>query len=620
MSGITALFDYPFFTGVPTTDEVPGTFQVALNGRPYILDLKPDIRSERFARESIQILRTQSNITNLPDETSINPADLWRRAQDTWHKGAGQKYLDRQDSDPARYHTSLGVDPWTKWQLSLLNQAAPIVTAPNDNLYLTVAGTRLYYTKADQLRFVTSVAFTGDTEVTGGPATNPTSLCTNGNDVWTSHGASGIYATTRMTSTMSSYVTGTVNLVRFCQGRLMAAAGPNIYNITTGGALPTALKAMANTDWVWTDITDGPGYIYFCGFSGDKSLIYGTTIKADGTALDEPVVKGALPDGEIIRCMQGYLGFLIIGTDMGVRFCTLDGQGNISLGPLVTTETISVRALEPQDRFVWFGWSNYDSTHTGLGRIDLSVFTAPLSPAYASDLMATQGLQGVVQSAVTYNGVRVFATGVDPNTGLAAIVVEDATQLVTTGEITSGAFTYGIPDPKVAMYLDVRMDPLAGGQVAVYVSTDGGDYALVGTETVVGSVGESFPVGSSIGRRFETKLVFTRDASTLTITPVVTRHALRSYAAPNRGEQWTLPILLHETVLANGGVPRPLDIHAELNLIRQMVADRVLVTYQEGDDYHLVFVEDYVYRPHHPTADFKTWNGICVVTIKEVSQ
>ena len=90
----------------------------------YMLDLAADLngfRGQHFSRESQPVLRAQADTGSTPGEQSINREDLWRRAQESWHHGAGQVYLDRADSDSSRFLSSKGVNVWDKWALSLLH-------------------------------------------------------------------------------------------------------------------------------------------------------------------------------------------------------------------------------------------------------------------------------------------------------------------------------------------------------------------------------------------------------------------------------------------------------------------------------------------------------------------
>ena len=106
-----------FYTGTGTTSLVPDVFPVALNGRPYMVDL----RSNRFTRQFDMRVREQSDQSTSPGEQSISPQGFWRRGESSWHFGAGQPKADVAGALDYRFATSKGVNPWTKGQVSLLN-------------------------------------------------------------------------------------------------------------------------------------------------------------------------------------------------------------------------------------------------------------------------------------------------------------------------------------------------------------------------------------------------------------------------------------------------------------------------------------------------------------------
>lgn len=612
---ITSSFAEPYYSGtVATTSEVPGLFPVGLAGRTYLVDLL----SGQFHWRSIPVLREQADTQQTPGEHTINPEDLWRRASEDWSHGAGQTYFDR-DSDPARFRSSKGVDPWTRWQASLLKTTVLQRSSANSNLRLAAATGRLYLTDGTAVLYTTTLTSPGAatwTAVTATPAAAATSITTDGFNVWTSHTASGIYSTNTGTGAASSYVTGTVTLVRYLKGRLMAASANSVYNITAGGALPTALLTHANTGFTWADMAEGRTHIYLAGYAGDHSLIYSTAIKPDGTALDVPAVAGELPDGEQVLSIYGYLGYILIGTSLGVRFAIPDSSGKLTLGKLIRLGTGSapVYCFEGQDRFVWFGWPYYDSTSSGLGRIDLSVFTdgPGLQPAYASDLMVSS--YAIVQSVCTFAptpGYRVFTV---EGVGVYAESVDD--DLVASGTIDSGLITYGIPDVKMAVYLLLRHDALAG-TVGVSIAGDGGTMTSVGTSSDVGAAGTSITVGQILGRTHEVRLTLNRSSVDTSTGPTVTRSTLRSYPIPTRGDIIPLPIVLHESLEVNGQV-RPVNVLSEFLALKALTGNQRLVLFQLGSYSISVFVEDFDWQPTGLTQDRTWFNGIMTMKLKAV--
>jgi len=607
---------YVLYTGNPISLDAGRAWPVALAGRNYMIDTNIDFYTHRWRHQSIPLLRPQQDSSSAPSEASLNPDTLWRRAQDSWHGGAGQTFRDRDGGAPTRFRSSKGLDPWTFWELSLLNSTTKIASSANANLRLAPAGVRLYVTDGQTTKYTTDLG--SFSTVTATPAESATGLASNGFDVWVGYGSNGIYATDNGSSSASSYVTGSVGIVAYVKGRLMCAAGPAIYNIVAGGALPAALFTQANTDFSWVGFAEGTAAIYAAGFSGDKSLIYRIAIKPDASSLDQPIIAGELPDGEVIRGIGGYLGFIVLGTDLGVRFCTVDAQGNLNIGSAFGPSTS--QAFEGQESFVWFGWSNYDTTSTGLGRMDLRTFTentvtGARVPAYASDLMADT--TGTVTAVATFAGVRVFAVGSD------GLYAEDLTALVGTATLETGRVGFGIPDTKILLSVDVRTDPLAGSYTAA-LAVDGGTFTNIGSETTGGDVSSEFPITSGNGQYFELRLTFQRDAGTITTGPTLTRWTMKATpgGTDSPAEFFFVPILLSNPLKLPNGDIKPVDVAFELETLKGLRRTRPVVTYQEADQSYNVQAEDFEWVPDDFTLDgfgnVKSPNGVMIMQLKRV--
>jgi hypothetical protein len=611
---LSSLLDAPFYVGGSAAADVPSLYDCSLNGRPYMIDLEAKQGIDFvFSHQTVPRLRQQADQGTSPSEASLNPDDLWRRSQDSWHDGAGQAFLDRTESDPARYDTSKGVDVWDKWQLSLLNDTTRKVTSVNTNLQLLTAGDYLYLCDGSTLQFTTNITTGAPVWQTvfspypGLDTSQITSIATDGYTVYAtqpyaSGGVAGVYAMQRGSIAQKA---GTVpfnalvcTLLRYVKGRLMAANNNVIYNITSS-SVPAALYTHPNADFHWVDFAEGTSVLYAAGYSGDKSIIYKTAVVADGSSLSIPTVAAQLPDGEVVQSMTGYLGFLLIGTNQGVRLATADSVANLTLGSLIPTDN-PVLCFEAQDRFVWYGLTNYDSTSTGLGRTDLSSFTASTTPAYASDLMATA--QGNVTSVVTFQDVRVFA--VDGQ----GVYCEAATP-VSSGSLDSGQITYKLPDAKVAMFVDVHAD---NGSVEVSISTDGGPFVSLGTHA---DTAATFVCEAKRGARFNIRLTLT---ATNAVSPVVRSFTLRSYPTATTSLVITAPLLLSENLQLNDQSEAGINPTTELNAIRDLRAAQVPVTWKESSGTYTVMVEDYEWRPHHQTIDRSGWNGTVTVRMKAI--
>ena len=620
MSELVVLFSDPYYTGTGggSSDLVPAAFDVALGGRHYMLDLA---EVGAFRHQSIELIRQQADQSSRPGEASINPEDFWRRSVDTWQKGAGQRFADRDDSDPARFRASKGIDPWTFGQISLLPATAEKTNNTGSNLAQVVAGTHLYYLASNVLSYTTdaSVASPSLTTVTasGTSLSSPVSIASSGYYVWVCDGTD-LYYTTRGNATYAAWhsavLPGTV--VRYVRGRLIVAgAGSNkhkLYNsLAQGTAVPSPLYTHADPDFNWVDFAESANHIYLAGYSGDKSIIYRTQVKADGTALDVPVAAGELPDGEIVRSVYGYLGFLLIGTDNGVRFAVPNTNGDLEIGATIDTPA-AVKCFEGQDRFVWFGWTNYDSTSTGLGRIDLSVLNGT-TPGYASDLMATT--QGAVNSVVTFQGIRHFAVAGDGFFG-------ETTNKVASATVQSGYLSYGLPDSKTAVELDTQYGKGAG-TITPALSVDEASFETVGeaiTTTASVSGHSSQAVGYEQGELFEVQHTITRDATDATLSPVLTRWTLRADPSAKRRFKIFAPLVLHRRIEGRQGAARYVNVREELAQIRAWAESKQPVTWQEGSDAWTVVVENFRWHPMIPqNAPDYGFDGVCQVELKTLT-
>lgn len=606
---------FPFYTGDVTdlSAEVPSRYPVGLAGRGYNLDLA----IEQFSHVSIPILKPQQDSGNQVSESSLNPEGLWRRSQDSWHKGAGQTYLDKPDSDAARFRSSLGINPWEKGEITLHNgtyqkcnigggvigENIRLVTA-GDFLYVAVDATLGFFT--DPLNDVSPGSVT-DVSILSGEATSDIqSITSDGNYVYAALGFNGIHRTSRGTVVSEHFSDLSANLVGYVLGRLMAASGPSIYNIIATGAAPEDLYTHPNPDFTWVGFAEGKGHIFAAGYSGDKSIIYKTAIKPDGTELEIPSSAGQLPDGEVVRSIYGYLGFIMIGTDNGVRFCLPDTNGNLEVGALIETSA-PVFCFEGQEEFIWFGWTNYDSEHTGLGRCDLRTIVNNVAPAYATDLMADS--QGTVNSVVTFQGRRFFSVA------LSGVFLE-ASYKVARGQIDSGLISYGIPEEKISVFVDVRYLSLHGSD-QVWLARSDGVFTLLGTNTNLNQT-KQFETNGARAEFLEIRHVLLRDSTDTTLAPILTRHTLKSQVTAIMGEYIILPILLaaREKVANN---ERVRDVVEELAFLKSLRNDRTVVPYQEGVTVYQVSAEDYEFRPSHMSKAIRPgYQGTMIMKLKVV--
>lgn len=600
-----------FYTGTGATQLVPDVFPVAINGRPYMIDMA----SNQFNRQFDARVRDSVDQSTEPGESAINPQGLWRRSQSSWHYGAGQLYSDTSDAEAFRFHTSKGVDVWTKGRLSLLKDTTKVYSSANSNLYATTASDRLYGSDGQTVRFTTD--FTSVTTVTGTAASNIYSITSDGYNVFYSYANGDIDQTNAGVSTSSAYITGIeAGYLSYVKGRLMVAGQGadkhKIWNIVTppGSSAnnPSALYTHPNTNFNWVGFAGGQNHIYAAGYAGNVSLIYKTQIKADGTALDIPSVAAELPQGEIVQTIYGYLGYIIIGTTTGFRFCTADDNGNLVVGPLITIGG-PVGAFAGIGQYIYFAWTNFDSTSTGIGRMDISVFISPNQPAYASDLMATT--QGTVVAIHEFNDKPMFTVAGQ------GVYTPHATNLVSSGYLTSGIYRWGVPDAKFIPKLDIRCLPLSGS-ISMAIASDNGEYFNFQTFNTAGAKEKTLDGLEEKVFEAEIKITLNRAASNVS-GPTLTRWMARAYAAPLRSQIFSVPIVMHHKLNVNGREYWQ-DVDLEMSLLRDLVDTPRVVSYQENTSTFAVVVENVqmVYRQITQAHNKNDFEGTAIVVMRSV--
>ncbi len=318
--GFGAYFGAAFNTSDSSnTDLVPSIFPIAIDGKPYNLDLFNPSGGNFYRRDSIALLRTQADNARTAGESSVSPEIFWRRSFDSWHLGAGQTHADRETSSPYRFRSSKGMDVWDKGELKALNDVTTQngFGSPNESIGLAVAGSRLYVYNGTATKYTSSTSGTWSwTTVTGSPAETPTGIASDGKKIWIAY-PSAIYETDTASSAMTSLSTApsthTWTGIWFNKDHLFASASDgSMYEIPANGT-EVEIIGHHGTEFIWTASTGVGGFHYFAGTKGDKSVLYKITLTNTGTALGAGIVCGELPDGEFYRI---FLQFEKLGKQM----------------------------------------------------------------------------------------------------------------------------------------------------------------------------------------------------------------------------------------------------------------------------------------------------------------
>lgn len=637
--------DAAFFTGSSAVSAaVPAAYHCAINGRPYMLDLKPDRYQDRFLGPlSITAQAQQQDTGSVASEASLARDDVWRRSFTSWHHGMGQTWHDASDSDPFMFRTSRGVDVWTKNRVSLLPSTNVINTPTSAICALSTPGgtaasiRRWYFDGNDNTVYRCSnapgnggtVSFT-TTSVTGNPTIGATGnpngpwrpICSDGINVYTISSADGAALAVKQITISSSSTffsggnAGFPNFIGYAKGRLMVGQTESgvrkLYDITSGAVGSTITIGDANA--VMMDAVEAGSYIWLGTKGPVVSRVYRIAADASTGALTLDGVGLTLPDGEQLYSIFGYQNFVFIGSNLGWRCCQVDGT-SLTMGPLVKDAT-RVQCWAARGQYVWFGWSQIDSSTSGLGRIDLGTFTDTLLPAYATDITTTDA-SNVIGAIVNPNQ---SVTG-DLNRPIVQFVLgqkwveTDNAAYVTSGTLNTGYVNFGLTDQKTAVGLEVRNESLVAGSYTMGVTNYvGGAFSTVDTVLAQGAVGQTMTVNNLSGSEHELQLTITGSGTT---PPAVTNLTLLVHPAPKSGEMWQLPLLLYDKVHCLDGCTRSVDIWEELRQLRLLRSPSTQpVSFQIGDQTFTAFVDDYENHPHHGSWDKGSYNSTCLVKLK----
>ena len=571
---------------------------IRLGNRKFNIDVT------RLARQTIDPIRQGFDTVGQPGEQSLNQAGVWKRSRNDWELGAGQREADSPESGLRRFHTSLGIDPWTKNEIKLHKDVTESKDTSGTNLLLATAndGTNdyIYMANGANVEYSTNNGTTWGSAIANPAGGTIFAMASDGASIYVAGNAGVGSEVQKISTTTAGSGTGNVwsltgmaltDGVWFANGYLIASVGSRLTWLPSTADESSAYDITSSTFSqvsTWSSVIGTPVGIYAAGNQGNQGRIYYIGINDSTVALDVPVLAAPLPEGETINVLSEYGGVILIGTNKGFRLAQTGQRGTLSFGPLVTIDN-GVSVLEPQGEFVWFGWKNYSGS-SGLGRISLKEFTEPLVPAYATDLMkgsTNADIQGVITTA---DDRRLFTISGD------GAYIEHATNYVSSGTISEGRFRWGITELKVPVSGDIRHNALITGEsITLTVTSDDAQTDTITSNTV----GKSTPVDADgnpnvqpfddvDGEYLIPSLTITRGTDA-TETPTVFRWTVRAIPMPFVAEAITLPIILTaQTEHDKRHVWQ--DIYDEYKYIKSLLEKRQLALFIMGTEVKNVYV------------------------------
>jgi hypothetical protein len=607
---------------------------VAIDGHTFLIDTK----SGEYKRGGVEVLQ-QRNTSNQRDLLLL-PQDVWRQQQESWHQGAGQRNLDREDALPYRFYRSFGVDPWTKYELGLLNETTQFVDltgSVHENFLFQHLDTLILCNNVTVRKYTDQTNSAVNTSVAVGGGSPIYDACYDGQFVWTLHDNGSLYRTNAesMSTTLCTTTYTGATMIAYAKGFLLIAKANVLYNATALINNPAAVIAGPEViytspvpGFLWAGACDGNNAIYLIGGVGDKYVIHRSTIAADALSLEPCIVAAQLPDGEGGTAIGSYLGYIVVGTRKGVRLATASGAaGDLTLGALIPT-TEPVYGFEGQDRFIWatasslnpvptygdlpaYGPSIPTSSVTGLYRLDLTSFTVSEStPAYAQDIFTTANPGATCEAVATWLDKRVFAT-------YGGGVYLESGDKVPGGWLEQGRVSYSVEDLKTALYAQAKWEPLEG-TVGIDISYDSADAERVLNWEIQGTVrSDNINLQGKQFSRADVRYVLGRSATDATAGPLFSRFEMRSRAPKGRASRWSIPLINHEQLDLNGKVEAR-NTTTEFEFLLELAQSGRMVQLQEWGKTYQVTAKDYEWRPEKLTQYGNGWQGVFVVILEEI--
>jgi hypothetical protein len=531
--GITVPIGITSSTSLWTNTDV--TYDVALGGQPFISAIS-DARP--YTRQTAPFRKDQFDNGTEPGEQSLT--GWWIRSQMSFHSGTGIKFYDPATTDENghyRFTDSNGVDVWTKGQVTLLKScsAGHITTGA-----IRSTGRRFQELRSIEWNGTKGVLLKDEYDVdkidangtethfinyNAGTDAPVHGICDDGTYAyWITNTGNKktvykkvLTADDTVAETKMFDENGTISnaIMEFVKERIVMCADNKVYEFSSSATdLPNAVYTNPSTSHIYTSITASGPAIYIAGYNGIQSTIQKFTLSTAGVmpTLTSAVVAAELPVGEVVHKIYYYLGYMIIGTNKGIRTAVVSDQdGSINYGPLIVETSQPCYDFAARDHFVWCATGV--AGEPGVIRIDLSNELETLRFAYANDVYYA-GVSGRSTTACAFidgtNQLAFASQGLTKGT----LVVNKAK---TTGVVTLTTSTaHGLAVGDVIWVEGV--DTVSGSvfnsttttfTVASVPTTTTFTYALAGSNVA------STAVSSSVARVQSPGAIYVESASTL---------------------------------------------------------------------------------------------------------
>jgi hypothetical protein len=624
-------------------------YDVAVAGMPFIYAITDNTPYRRQTAE----FRTQ-RVDQLrdPGEQSLSGSGYWIRSQSSFHLGAGSPYQEpitgSLDEARFRFASSVGINPWTPGQISLLKRTTlqEAVTGDSRVFNTVISGVEylilVKYASTETIR-VLRIRVSDGAETT---IVNNTSLTENiiavtmgGNDlmmvtptkVWRySFDASSPALHQDYAINTANAEHGTIAYVknRFILAFHNVNKNNFVYEINhnTGSSINlstlTAVNGSSTLPFGYTfrAIAESGAAIYIGGFSGEQGNVYKITVADDGT-LNTMTSVITLPGGEQITGLLGYLGtYVILGTSQGLRVAIANDTGDLSYGPLVFTTTLGVFKMSAYSKYIYAGVDSGVGGNSGIYRVDLSQPLTGGGYAYATDVYG-DSVTGKVEGVANLSDGRVaFCVNGD------GLFIEHATELLESGELTTGIIRYETLENKAWKRIKLRTEGTLNGDIDIFRVENSVDEAF---RTVQQGSNTDYDydlssVFSDVNVEAQFKFRLNRNDTTASTGAVMYGYSVKALPTPTRARLIQFPLFCFDSERDRLKNIMGFQGYAlgRLQSLEQMEAQGETVIIQDftanGEPIEAVIEQVTFTRTTPPNGNFTGWGGIIQITARTV--
>jgi len=611
------------------------SYDVAIGGLPFfyaINDARP------YTRQTAPFKKDQFDNSSEPGEQSLT--GWWVRSQSSFHSGTGIKFYETfrsfaaADSKYTRFADSRNVDVFaTEGQVTLLKNTDNMagvttgvyklisgVSTSTDVVVGYIPGTTTMKSFQADGTVVTTYAPTGLGNILDG------SVVTDGTRLFAADSDHIYQGPLNAASTGWSeyYPTGGRTTLAWVKQRLVAGITNSIYELTSAAgvyaALPTPVYTHPNSSWTWTSITEGGSAIYAAGYAGTTSAIYKFTLTSNGSmpVLTSGVIALQMPIGEYIKKIESYLGYLMIGTNKGIRVAKIsDVTGDLTYGPLIIEADNTGADFAFRDTYVWIAGSI--GGFAGLYRLDLANEVADTRFAYATDTFL-DGVTGYATSVDFIGNTNQIAFTTSGSNGIA---VQSTTILAPSGYLTSGNIRYGTLEPKNFKRLLGRGDFTYGSMTLETVDKNGVEYDHISYDVTVPSIEVATSSPATAQEYVAYKFILYRDATDNTQGPIFKGYQAKATIATPRQRIIQFPVYCYdlETDRYNSMIGYDGKAFDKLTALEEVEQGGDILTWQDlttGETRQAVIEEITFTRMTPPDKRFSGFGGVVNITIRTV--